>query len=261
MRIAKLEDIIANTTNPSHKQDADVYDQIRDLQQQIEQLKLDGNGAEVVQERQCTAVLGGLQKLDSKSDAEAWVKNKLNKLDGPRFVETYTKGDFRGILFVKFETQVQRNSAVRLLKNAGLNEGGKDVWAKPDQILHARLMSKFAHGMSYIIKKWGVDARCIWADPDEGKVYIYEKTDGPSRDANKKLAISASIIDSKLFITYGNLPAWFSEITQSQTVQAYFENENYPEFQDLVISLNDKLANVSKGGGKNARKMYSKQSR
>ena len=84
-------------------------------------------------EREKTAVLGGLQGLDSKEEAETWLKDKLTVLKGPEYTETYCKGDeFKGILFAKFATKKERDSAVSKLTQARRQKGAQDVWANPD---------------------------------------------------------------------------------------------------------------------------------
>ena len=59
-----------------------------------------------------TAVLGGLSSMSSVNDAWFWLSNKMWDLYGPQPTEVYSKGEFRGIIFAKFDSNAERDSAV-----------------------------------------------------------------------------------------------------------------------------------------------------
>ena len=94
--------------------------------------------------RECTAVIGGLSGFDSKE----WT------LWGPQPVDVYSKGDFRNLMSVKFETKSERDDAMQLFWNAGLKEGGNDVWAKEDLPIEVRARKSFLLGLKYVLKGW-----------------------------------------------------------------------------------------------------------
>ena len=182
-----------------------------------------------------TAVLGGLSSMSSVNDAWFWLSNKMWDLYGPQPTEVYSKGEFRGIIFAKFDSEEKRDSAVKLLRQSSLREGGNAVWAKPDQVLHQRTLRSFAFGAKYLLTKWG--DKGIWADPDTGSVLQGGK-DGDS-------IITASISGQTINVTYAT--GW----------EKYLTDEAHPEFKDMLKLLEDKLGNstdpgkgVGKGHGK-----------
>ena len=85
--------------------------------------------------------MGGLTWLSTKDEAETWVGNKLWYLYGPQPTETFSKGDFRGLLFVKFTTTGDRDAAVRVLKNVG-----DKIWAKKDEEVEIRVIKGLVFG-------------------------------------------------------------------------------------------------------------------
>ena len=95
------------------------------MQKEIEQLKGGvTNKDAAVESKVTTAVLGGLAALTSTDEAWTWVSNKLWHLHGPQPTEVYSKGDFRGIVFLKFRDKADRDEAVKLLRQSSIWEGG-----------------------------------------------------------------------------------------------------------------------------------------
>ena len=148
LRVEKLEQLIQ--TSPAS--DATIQLKLTELERQIVQLR----EGKVLQtdEREKTVVLGGLGALDSQEEAEEWLKEKLALLGGPETTETYCKGDFRGLLFAKFNTKADRDKAVRLLRPR-LRQEGEDVWAKQDLPLERRVAEGFLRGMKNALVEWG----------------------------------------------------------------------------------------------------------
>ena len=87
------------------------------------------------------------------NDAWFWLSNKMWDLYGPQPTEVYSKGEFRGIIFAKFDSEEKRDSAVKLLRQSSLREGGNAVWVKPDKALHQRTLRSFAFGAKYLLTK------------------------------------------------------------------------------------------------------------
>ena len=187
-----------------------------------------GTGVQSEVDRQCTAVIGGLRDADSADDASTWVKDKLWQMWGPQPVEVYCKGDFRSVMFAKFSSKTDRDSAVVLLKQAG------GVWAKADQPIEVRAKASLAFGLKFLLHdKWGYEKYAIWADPESGSVWL----------GDDMVLQSVSVGEGALKVTYGE--GW----------EPWLQDDNYPEFNALVSTLNSKLSNVaSKGVGKTASK-------
>ena len=81
-----------------------------------------------VDKKMLTAVIGNLDSLGSLAAAQAWLKEKLSSLNGPKATNIYVKGTFEGMIFAEFPDQFTRDLAVTLLKTADLKRDGKDIW-------------------------------------------------------------------------------------------------------------------------------------
>ena len=149
LRVSKLEEVMDRST--SHELDNKAAEQSKELEKQMMALR---QGGPIHAMRECTAVIGGLSGFDSKEAAATWVRNKLWTLWGPQPVDVYSKGDFRNLMFFKIETKSERDDAMQLFQNAGLKEGGNDVWAKEDLPIEVRARKSFLLGLKYMLKGW-----------------------------------------------------------------------------------------------------------
>ena len=139
LRIAKLERSPSTDTMPEHAKE--IQTQLKEMEQQIAELRGVGIQPPTWDDtRAKTAVLGGLGSMSSVDDAWTWLSNKMWTLYGPKPTEVYSKGEFRGIVFAKFDDKAARDTAVKLLRQSASREGGNAVWAKPDQALHQRVL-------------------------------------------------------------------------------------------------------------------------
>ena len=73
----------------------------------------------------------------------------------------YDKGDFRGILFVKYATKDERDVAIKLLTQARCKEGGYTMWAKPDKPVEKRVVQSLVFGAKFIMVEWKWNKKCI----------------------------------------------------------------------------------------------------
>ncbi|CAE8620531.1 unnamed protein product [Polarella glacialis] len=151
-----------NLVESSGQIDAELRQQVKDIKVQLDALQQEGSAPQAgpavteVGLRACTAVLGGLVGLSNKQEAEGWLQNKLAIMSGPVPIETFVKsGDFRGILFARFKNSSDRDKAVVLLRGAGLNHSGNDVWAKEDLPIQTRSTKAFLFGLKRVLKTWG----------------------------------------------------------------------------------------------------------
>ena len=143
---------------------------------------------------------------------------------GPKPIQTYSKGEFHGILFVQFYCTEDRDIAIQLLKNSGCQEGGNKVWANRDQKLEERVISSLVFGTKKLLCK------SVWADPDTGMLTVGK--------TGAKI-LKGTVVDMKLQIEYG--ADW----------EAYLHDPKHPEFKELVQSLHTKLSYAeTKGAGK-----------
>ena len=168
----------------------------------------------------------------SELAAYSWLKDKMWYLHGPQPVEMYIKGEFDGILFVKLESNEDRDAAVRVLRsNTNGNNSGvggeyddADYWAKSDMALPQRTVHSFVFGAKAAMVEWGWPKRALWADPVSGTLSLA-----------KKEVLTAAVVNEKVTITY------------SEGWQTYCENPNFPQIKELIHTANEKMA---KGAGK-----------
>ena len=78
------------------------------------------------------------------------------------------KGDYKGIMFAKFESKPERDRAARVLKEAGLREGGASVRAKADLPAERRAPHNFLFGLKHLLVDWGFNRSNLWIDTDTG---------------------------------------------------------------------------------------------
>ncbi|CAE8592202.1 unnamed protein product, partial [Polarella glacialis] len=164
LRIDTLEHLVDQASKSSCQMDSELRLHVQAMQVQFDSLQKVGpvcqtnssNLAPEAGQRSCTAVLGGLVGLASKTGASGWLKDKLSLLSGPQPMETYIKsGEFRGILFARFKDPVDRDMAVTMLRDAGLKHSGNDIWAKEDLPLELRTAKSFLLGLKRVLKSWG----------------------------------------------------------------------------------------------------------
>ena len=116
--------------------------EINDLQSQLAMLKASDPAIQLEHVR--TMVVGGLDGLASIQDATTWLTNKLGTLRCPPHIGTYMKSqEFRGLIFAKFQSSIDRDTAVALLRSVELHEHGKRVWATQDLPLEQGAMKVF----------------------------------------------------------------------------------------------------------------------
>ena len=132
--------------------------EIQKLEKEVQGLKATSKAPPMSSDGLCTAVFGGLSSFADKEVATRWLQEKMAALGGSVPVDTYIKGDFKGVLFAKFASSGARDLAVDVLRKVGCKEGGHDVWGKPDLPLPLRVQSSFAFGLKYILAQWGFDS-------------------------------------------------------------------------------------------------------
>ena len=173
--------------------------------------------------------------MNGKEEAEKWVRDKLWYLYGPNPTETFHKGEsFRGILFVRFQSKGDRDAGVRLLKDGRFEEGGRKIWAKPDEELKVRVIKNLVFDTKNLLIGWDFDKKGIWADPETGGVWLGDD-----------MVLKGTVEDKTLNVEYGK--DW----------EAYMNDSKHPEFQELLASIRAKLAtggSPTKGIGKRTAK-------
>ena len=164
----KLEQLVmhAEGTPRLHvlERSAQPENQINGLQSQVAALRTSESSAQPDYMR--TTVIGGLDALPSLPDATTWLTTKLSALQGPSHIGTYMKSQvFQGLLFAKFRTSVDRDTAVALLRKAEMHEKGKKVWATQDLPMMQRVQKVFIMGLRWQLGEYGFMKRDMeWDD-------------------------------------------------------------------------------------------------
>ena len=150
LRIEKLENMMVEQggtpRSTASERSAALEGKINDLQSQLAMLK--ASDPAIQPEHVRTMVVGGLEGLASIQNATTWLTNKLSTLHCPPHIGSYIKSqEFRGPIFAKFRSSIDRDTAVALLRSVELHEHGKRVWATQDLPL-AESHESISHGIA-----------------------------------------------------------------------------------------------------------------
>ena len=241
VRVEKLEEIIekrsADHDGRQIQEQIEMMEKVQALEKEIQQLKQNKTAMQELDVKHCTAVIGGLAAMKNIDEARSWLTDKPWHLHGPQPSQVYSKGDFHGIAFMKFNNQVDRDEAVKMLRQSGGQHEGSTVWAKPDQALQARVLTSFVFGLKHVLTTvWkDFDKTAVWSDPETGRVWL--------GDANTVIEeiVTASVVEKGLKLEYGE--GW----------KEYLNDKAYTEFKDMMAALEKKLDSAAvpaKGGGK-----------
>ncbi len=118
-----------------------------------------------------TAVVGGLGLLGSVDAAIAEVKRLLEqaKVEGVVDIFAKGKGDFSGMLFIKFSTPERRDLAVSAFRALKKNMDKDDpTYMSPDRPIQVRVRNSFLFGLKQQLVKWDYAPQCIYVDMDAG---------------------------------------------------------------------------------------------
>lgn len=223
IRIMKLEDL-ASKGQPSANEEA--MSRTAAMEAQIADLSQQAAKGPLTEDRSCTAVVGGLGISWSMHEAEQWLKDKLWHIGGLQPVEVFAKGDFKGLLFAKFGSKANRDDAVSALQRAGIKEGDRKVWAKPDLPLEKRVVKAFVFGLKYaMVEKWGYNKSQIWVDPEEGALWV----------ENEMAVGSVKVCGAELKVDFHN--GWGD----------WLSDADFPQLLDLRKSLEAKLQSAGSG--------------
>ena len=181
-----------------------------------------------VADRERTAVLGGLSCLSGEAEAYQWLEDKLWDLYGPTPTHKYIKGDFKGIIFAKFHSKEDRDTAVALIRSMIRTHEDPEVWAKPDMLLAPRTLRSTVFGIKYAMVEWGWPKESLWADKDAGTVKLAGET-----------VLTVSVEGNELKTEYAT--GWAE----------YFDDRRHPEVKEILKAARDKMTKASgKGSGK-----------
>ena len=91
---------------------------------------------------------------------------------------------------------------------------------KAEQPIEDRTKQSFVFGTKHILaEKWGWEKRAVWADPENGTVWVGDEA-----------VVSMKIVDKNINLDYGT--DW----------ETYFTQVGHPEFIEMVSVLREKCA-------------------
>ena len=118
-------------------------------------------------ERKLIVVFGGFDDWELDATKKR-ITDTTWENDVPAPDKLFTKGDhFRGILFGKFASEVDRGRVVEKNKVLQKSVYGKTVWAKNDMPINERVIRSVLFGTKHI-----VDKTCLWVDEKVGAVSL-----------------------------------------------------------------------------------------
>ena len=124
-------------------------------------------------ERKITAVANGFTDMEEE-EAKEWIQNKLWDLWVPSPVDVYSKGEFTGILFLKFRTEDEKEQAIKAVKENLLKRGDKKINMFPDTPPGDRIPQSFLFALKRLLLSpdWNYDRKCVWVDIPSKTLYV-----------------------------------------------------------------------------------------
>ena len=134
---------------------------------------------------------------------------ELKDLGGPKPLEIYPKGDFKMMLFMRFASKAQCDTATSLLKNARRLREGKTVWARPELPIEQRVAESFLFGCKKMFLDWDYNKKVTFVD-----------TDTLSLSIDRQLVLKVSVTQRKLNAEWQGSWASWQELQDSSELAA-----------------------------------------
>ena len=214
-RIEKMEALLgskdATPRSRTSEYSLSVEKQIADLQLQIDGLRVSPKTDKP--EPAKVMVVGGLATLTDMQSATTWVTNTLVSMRGPSIISTYIKSEkFQGLLFVKFASVVDRDTAVALLRSGSLKIGDSPVWATQDLPVPVRARKLFLMGLRWQLAQWGFWKQEIDINDDFTCMHI-----------GKKMVVKVANGEGRLLFNWAEDWAQWAELQQSEELRQLIE--------------------------------------
>ena len=75
--------------------------------------------------------------------------------------------DFNGVVFAKYPSQAERDSAIRKIQAAAMDFDGQKIWSKPEQPLKTRAAIGLLFAAKRMLVDWQFDKWSLWVDTDQ----------------------------------------------------------------------------------------------
>ena len=220
-RVTALED---RPSQPAYD-DSPLQKRISEIEQMLSTMKIQTKSGVV-------AVVGNLQPLGSEEAATNLILSKLSQTKAAKPIQTYVKGSFSGMVWLRFATNSDMMCAVEILNNFRIPVNEKTVWAGEDLPIEKRVPRSFLFGCKKLLASWGYKKSLVKVDTDALQLKI-----------NSQLVISAITENDQLKVSYhGDFTNW----AELQT------NSEIKELKTKATSTLTRPGDGEKGTGKGA---------
>ena len=98
--------------------------------------------------------------------------SKVHELCNFKPYRAYSKGEFRSMLWLRFDSQSSRDHCVEVLGKAKLSLASSNIWIAADSPISMRVERKFLFGLKKLLVEWGWQSFEIRVDLDNCKLTI-----------------------------------------------------------------------------------------
>ena len=166
-RIGSMQQSIS-TKGPINEMNIDA--KIKEIERDIQQMRAIGDTDDKAHMKKI--VVGGLKNLANVEEAIKVLTDKLWEKWGPMPVDHYCKGDYSGIVFLKFESQTERDRALAVLNKVEKTGEFNDLWAEADQPSEVRAVQQVSFGAKWLLHKWDYVKSSMWVDEEAGVLWM-----------------------------------------------------------------------------------------
>ena len=100
-------------------------------------------------------VVGNLGLEGGFEKTTEWVENQISTIGKTLVLDIYTKGDYRGMHFCKFDSQNPRDTCVSRLRRASPQRKGQKTYFLEDQSVEIRVCFSILFGARRLMLGWG----------------------------------------------------------------------------------------------------------
>ena len=116
----------------------------------------------------CIAIIGGLDGLASLEESEKWLMTELASSKALVPLDVFIKGDtFKGIVFAKFASPTDMETALAVLEKKRLQCKGKRVWANEEKPVEVRKPRDFLFSFKKLLISWNFSKQSVKVDKEE----------------------------------------------------------------------------------------------
>ena len=106
-------------------------------------------------EQAMTVIVGGFPSAHSELACTTWINEQIETVCGTKPVRSYCKGEFKGLMWLKFDSGMTRDRVIELTSKAQLSMHHSRIWIAPDSPLPVRVEKKFLFSFKNLLLSWG----------------------------------------------------------------------------------------------------------